>query len=258
MTTLARSLLFNVAFFGWTALACIGLLWMLLLPRARMIRVVAWYMRTIHFLERTIVGIDYQVKGREHVPTTGPYLLAAKHQSAWETMKLHLLVDDPAVILKKELTYVPIWGWYARKARMIAVDRGGRGRAVSSMLAGARAVAAEGRPIAIFPQGTRTAPGTWRAYRAGIGILYEELGLPIVPMALNSGLYWPRRGFRKRPGTVTVEFLPPIPAGLPREEAVAALIASLEQATDRLVTAAGGPATERPADAPLVARRSNT
>lgn len=258
MITIARSLLFNLAFFGWTAVACFGLLWMLLLPRPRMIRVVAWYLRTVHFLERTIIGIDYEVKGREHLPATGSYILAAKHQSAWETMKLHLLVDDPAIILKKELTFIPIWGWYARKARMIAVDRGGRGRAVASMLAGARAVAAEGRPIVIFPQGTRTAPGTWRAYRAGVGILYEELGLPIVPMALNSGLYWPRRGFRKRAGTVAVEFLPPVPPGLPRDEAMKTLVARLEEATDRLVVAAGGPATDRPADAPLVARRNNT
>lgn len=256
--TVVRSLLFNVAFFGWTALMCVGLLWMLLLPRRQMVEVVKWYLRTIRFLERTIIGIDYEVRGRENIPAEGAYILAAKHQSAWETMKLHLLVDDPAIILKRELLFVPIWGWYAWKAHMIAVDRSARGRAIASLVAGARDVAAQGRPIAIFPQGTRTAPGAWRPYRIGVAVLYEELGLPIVPMALDSGLYWPRRSFRKRPGTIVVEFLPPVPAGLPREEAMADLVERLETATDRIVVAAGGPATPRPPDAPLVARKSNT
>lgn len=256
LVTILRSLLFNLAFFGWTTLMCFALLWMLLLPRRGMVHVVEWYLGTVHFLERTIIGIDYEVRGRENLPE-GACLLAAKHQSAWETMKLHLVADDPAIVLKRELMWIPIWGWYARKAGMIAVDRGARGRAMASLLAGARRVAAEGRPIVIFPQGTRTAPGTWRPYRAGIGVLYEELGLPIVPVAVNAGLYWPRRSFHKRPGTVVVEFLPPILPGLKRDAAMRLLVDRLETATDRLVTAAGGPATERPADSPLVARRGN-
>ena len=165
---------------------------------------------------------------------------------AWETMKLHLILPDPAVVLKQELTQVPVWGWFATKAEMIPVDRGARGRAVASLLDGARRVAAQGRPSVIFPQGTRTAPGSRHPYRIGVGMLYEQLHLPIVPMALNSGLFWPRRGFFKRPGTITVEFLPPISPGLQRYVAMRELARRLEAATDRLVVAAGGPATAAP------------
>ncbi|NYZ15209.1 1-acyl-sn-glycerol-3-phosphate acyltransferase [Azospirillum sp. RWY-5-1] len=243
-----RSLLFNIAFYGWTTIACFGLLWMLLLPRRRMIAVVRWYLDTVGWLERVILGLDYEVRGRENLPA-GACIVAAKHQSAWETMKLHALFGDPAIVLKRELTWIPIWGWYARKARMIAVDRGARGKALSSMIENSRPVAAEGRPIVIFPQGTRTAPGAYRGYRVGVGALYEQLRLPIVPVALNSGVFWGRNSFMKRSGTIVVEILPPIQPGLPRAQAMAELESRLEAATDRLVVAAGGPPTVRNATA---------
>ncbi len=249
-----RSLAFNIAFHVWTAVACIGLLWMLLLPRRAMIRVVTWYFGTIAWLERTLVGIHYEVRGREHVPASGSFLLAAKHQSAWETLKLHFLVNDPAIILKRELLWIPIWGWYAAKARMIAVDRGARGRAVASLLRNAKPVRDEGRPIVIFPQGTRVAVGAYRPYRIGVGVLYENLNIPIVPMALNAGLYWARHSFIKRPGTIVVEFLPPIQPGLGRAKAMQVLEEQLEAASDRLVVAAGGPPTVRPQAQPVDAR----
>lgn len=241
-----RSLVFNIAFHVWTAVACFGLLWTLLLPRRVMIRVIMRYFDSIGWLEANIVGIRYEVRGREHVPKSGSFILAAKHQSAWETMKLHALVNDPAIILKRELMWIPIWGWYASKARMIAVDRGARGRAVASLVRNSKPVRDEGRPIVIFPQGTRVAAGTYRPYRIGVGVLYENLDIPIVPMALNAGLYWARHSFIKRPGTVVVEFLPPIPPGLGRAQAMQELEERLEAATDRLVVAAGGPPTVRP------------
>lgn len=241
-----RSLAFNVAFHVWTAICCFGLLWMLLLPRPAMVRVVKWYLGTVGWLERTLVGIRYEVRGREHLPASGSFLLAAKHQSAWETMKLHFLVDDPAIILKRELLWIPIWGWYASKARMIPVDRGARGQAIKSLVRNARPVRDEGRPIVIFPQGTRVAAGAYRPYRVGVGVLYDSLDIPIVPMALNAGLYWARHSFIKRPGTIVVEFLPPIQPGLGRAKAMQLLEEQLEAATDRLVVAAGGPATVRP------------
>ena len=240
-----RSLLFNVAYFTWTVFLCLTMAWVSLLPRPAMIATVRWYLRTVAFLERTLLGLRYEVRGTEHLPQ-GAYLVAAKHQSAWETMKLHALFFDPAVVLKRELTRIPVWGLFARKAEMIPVDRGARGRAMASLLDGARKVAAKGRPIVIFPQGTRTAPGSYHNYRVGVGVLYEQLNLPIVPMALNSGVFWPRRAFIKRPGTITVEFLPPIQPGRQRFEAMIELESRLEAATDRLVTAVGGPATKRP------------
>ncbi len=242
-----RSLLFNIAFFGWTAFLCIAAAWVALLPRPSMMAVVRWYLGTVAFLERVVLGLRYEVRGLPHLPAGGSFLVAAKHQSAWETMKLHLLLNDPAVVLKTELTKIPVWGLFARKTEMIPVDRGARGRAVNSLLEGARKVMAKGRPIVIFPQGTRTAPGVYHNYRIGVGVLYEQLHLPIVPMALNSGLYWPRRAFFKKPGTIVVEFLPPIQPGLQRFEAMIELETRLEAATDRLVVAAGGPATRRPA-----------
>jgi 1-acyl-sn-glycerol-3-phosphate acyltransferase len=243
-----RSLVFNLLFFAWTATASIGLAWVVLLPRPRMMATVRWYLRTIAFLERTVIGLRYEVRGLQYLPA-GPCLVAAKHQSAWETMKLHALFYDPAVVLKRELTRVPVWGELARKAELIPVDRGARGRAVASLLEGARKVMASGRRIVIFPQGTRVTPGDYHAYRIGIGVLYEQLQLPIVPMALNSGLYWPRRAFLKRPGTIVVEFLPPIEPGLQRFQAMIELETRLEAATDRLMVAAGGPATRRPSPA---------
>lgn len=252
---LLRSALFTAAFYGWTAFLCFALLWMLLLPRRRMVAVASWYLRSVGWLERTLLGLDYEVRGLEHLPASGAYIVAAKHQSAWETMKLHELFGDPAIILKRELMWVPIWGWYAAKARMIPVDRGAGGRALSSMIANAKPVAAEGRPIVIFPQGTRTAPGERRSYRIGVGALYEKLGLPIVPVALNSGVFWPRRRFAKRPGRITVEILPPILPGLPRAAVMAELESRLEAATDRLVEAAGGPPAVRTAPESALAPR---
>ncbi len=242
--TAVRSLVFNLVFYVWTTVSCFGLLWMLLIPRRAMIWVVCRYLDSLYFLERAILGLNYRVVGREHLPD-GAYILAAKHQSTWETMKLHLLVHDPAVIVKRELTYIPIWGWYAAKAQMIAVDRGARRKAVASIVEGAKKTIAQGRPLVIFPQGTRTAPGTHRKYRIGVAALYGDLGLPVVPMALNSGVFWPRRKFRKYSGTITVEFLPAIPPGLDRDEFLKRLEDTLEAATDRLVTQVGGPATER-------------
>ena len=239
-----RSLAFNLIFYTWTAICCFGIFWVLFIPRRAMIWVVCQYLRSVHLIERLVLRLDYKVVGQEHVPD-GPYILAAKHQSTWETMKLHLLVDDPAVILKRELILIPLWGWYAAKARMIAVHRGGRSKAIASIIAGARRTAAEGRPIAIFPQGTRTAAGSFRPYRVGVAALYEALDLPVVPMALNSGVFWPRRKFVKQPGTITVEFLPPIPPGMDRDAFLKRLEDELETATDRLVTEVGGPATVR-------------
>ncbi|HET8727342.1 MAG TPA: lysophospholipid acyltransferase family protein [Alphaproteobacteria bacterium] len=240
-----RSHVFNAVFFVWTAICCIGLLWMLLLPKRGFLAVIRWYLRSLAFFERGIIGLDYRVVGREHVPA-GACIIAAKHQSTWETMKLHLLFDDPSVVLKRELMWLPVWGWYAAKADLIPVNRGGRSKAIASMVRGARRMVRQHRPIVIFPQGTRVAAGVYAPYRIGIAALYDALDVPVVPMALNSGVFWPRRSHLKRPGTITVEFLEPIPPGLPREEFLLRLEHVLERASDRLVVAEGGPATLAP------------
>lgn len=240
-----RSLLFNLFFYGGTALTCLILLPTLAFPRGVMMSIIEFYLRYVAFIEKWLLGLDYVVVGRENLPE-GPCILAAKHQSAWETMKLHLLIDDPAVVIKKELLSLPIWGWCARKARLIPVDRKGGRAAVVSMLRSAREAVATGRPIAIFPQGTRVAPGVWKEYKAGVSALYRGLNLPLVPVALNSGLYWGRNAYTKRRGTITIEILPPIKPGFDEAVVNDMLAAQIEYATDRLVQAAGGPATPIP------------
>lgn len=244
-----RSLLFNFMLFAWTTIYCVGILWSLLLPQPAFMAVIRFYLRSLHWLEKRLLGLDYRVIGWENVPE-GPFILAAKHQSTWETMKLHLLFGNPTPVMKRELMWIPIWGWYAAKAGVIPVNRGARSKAVGSMIDGARRMARQGRPIVIFPQGTRVAAGVWAPYRIGIAALYDALDLPVLPMALNSGVFWPRRSFIKKPGTITVEFLPPLPPDLSRDVMLARLEVELEAATDRLVVAEGGEATVRPADAP--------
>lgn len=236
-----RSLLFHLCFFAWTALWAILLLWTFFIPRRAMVWVITQFFRSYMLFERGIVGLRYEVKGWENLPP-GPCIIAMKHQSAYETLKLHHLFGDVAIILKRELMFIPFWGWYQAKSGVIPVDRGAKGVAMRSMLLGARKVAAQGRRIVIFPQGTRIAPGARRPYKTGVAVMYEELGLPIVPVALNAGVFWPRHGFLIHPGTVTFEILPPILPGLPREEALRQLEEQLEAASDHLVQQAGGPA----------------
>ncbi len=236
-----RSLLFHICFFIWTAFWALALMWMLLIPRRAMVWIITQFFRSYMLFERGILGLHYEVKGLENLPQ-GPCIIAMKHQSAYETLKLHHLFGDVAVILKRELMFIPFWGWYQAKAGMIPVDRGAKGVAMTSMLNGARKVVAQGRRIVIFPQGTRIKPGAIRPYKSGVAVMYDELKLPIVPVAMNAGVFWPRHGFLVRPGTVTFEILPPIMPGLTRDEALKQLEAVVETASDRLVQQAGGPA----------------
>jgi len=231
-----RSVAFAVLFPLLTGICCILLSFGPLLPRKACLAVAFIWLRLVARLERTVLGLDYRVVGGENLPKHGSFILAAKHQSTFETMKLHLLLDDPAIVMKRELLRLPIWGSFARKTGMIPIQRGAGRAAMEEMLAAARKAVAEERPIVIFPQGTRVAPGHTRAYKVGAAVLYAELGIPIVPMALDSGLFWPRHGM-KRGGTVTFAFLPPIAPGLGQEEATAILERRLEAETDRLIAA---------------------
>jgi 1-acyl-sn-glycerol-3-phosphate acyltransferase len=250
-----RSAAFNLCFYGWTALLLLTLWWLLLAPRSWLMAAVRWYSRTLGFIERNTVGIDYRVDGRETLPEP-PFILAAKHQSVWETLKLNLWFDEPSVVLKRELMQIPVWGWFAARCGMIPIDRAGRGVALHGILRHARQRAEEKRPIVIFPQGTRVAPGDYKPYQVGAFALYSALKLPVVPMALNSGVFWPRRKFRKWPGTIVVQLLPAIPPGLDRDDFLDRLEGDLESASERLVVAAGGPPTAKP-DRPRRRRRAS-
>jgi 1-acyl-sn-glycerol-3-phosphate acyltransferase len=178
-------------------------------------------------------------------------LVAAKPQSAWETFALLPLFDDPSFIIKRELTWIPLYGWYTRKSGMIPVDRAAGRAALLAMTRAARALAEDGRQILIFPEGTRSAPGAPPDYKPGIALLYGELGVPCLPIALNSGHCWPRRSWIRRPGTIVVELLDPIPPGLPKRAFLRQLQETIEPATDRLVAEArGGPPPVGRAGAP--------
>ncbi|HXQ42578.1 MAG TPA: lysophospholipid acyltransferase family protein [Candidatus Udaeobacter sp.] len=231
--TAIRSLAFNLAFFLWTALAMIAFLPVLLMPYGatywfgrQWVRVSLWFLKHL-------VGLDHRVVGLEHA-RRGPAIYAAKHQSSWDTLIFALYLHLPAYVLKRELLFLPLFGFYLRKAGHIAVDRSAGASALKRMLAAAKLRRDQGRDILIFPEGTRVAVGSHRPFQPGVAALYGQLDLPVVPVALNSGLYWGRRSFHKKPGTITLEFLPAIPPGLPRRAFMAELEKRLEAASMRL------------------------
>lgn len=237
--TVLRSLLFNLLFFAFTATTAVACLPLVpLLDRAGRLALLAWWAERVLGLLRLTVGIRLRVTGAEHLPAEGPALIAAKHQSAFDTIVWLTLLPRPAYVLKRELLWIPLYGWYARAAGMIAVDRGAGPAAIRHLMRAGAAVLAEGQQIVIFPEGTRVAPGERRPYQPGIAALYARSGLPVIPVATDSGLSWGRRAFRKRPGTITVAVLPPIPPGLAREEMLERLEAAIEGETDRLLASA--------------------
>lgn len=239
--TAIRSLLCAILFQAW--IFCLSTLYLplLLLPRRVMVPFARlWAGGTLAIL-RVTVGLGWRFVGAENLPK-GSYILACKHQSAFETFLFHPLLGDPAFVLKRELTWIPFFGWYLAKAGVIAIDRSAGTKALKAMVKGAEAAKAQGRPIVVFPEGTRTPPGMRRPYHSGIAMLYGALGLPVVPVALNSGVFWGRRAFTKKGGTVTVEALQPIPPGLSRKAFMAELENRIETATDRLVAETGGAA----------------
>ena len=231
------SLLFNVAFWLWGVVMALASLPVMLLPREAMVRHAERWERGIQWLLRHLVGLDYQVIGEQH-RRDGQVIYAIKHQSAWDTVTTHLLIDDPAIALKQELAKIPIFGQALRHAGMIEIARGQGAKALRSLIHGARQAIARGSSVVIFPEGTRTPPGERRTYHPGVAALYKQLALPVVPVALNSGLFWGRRSFVKRPGTITVAFLEPIQPGLDRKAFMAELQSRIETATDRLVAEA--------------------
>ncbi len=236
-----RSALFNVIFFGVTFILCIAYIPALLLPRKVFTGLVRFWVHICTFLECTILGLSYEVRGRENLPQNGPYIIAAKHQSMYETIKLRVLFPDPAIILKKELLSIPLWGWYLKKSGVIAIDRGTPETALKSIGDGAIEMAAAGRPIVIFAQGTRTRPNETPAdkpYKGGVARIQDSIGLPVIPMALNSGLFWPKGGWLKSPGKVIFEFLPPIPPGKERKDLIKEIETRLEDASNSLMNEA--------------------
>ncbi len=232
---LIRALAFAAAFYGWSALLSLLMLPFLLGPWRWVSTGMRLWTRGVIGLLQAICGIRVEFRGLDHLPT-GPALIAAKHQCMFDTMGPLVVIHDACYVMKSELTRIPVYGWISRKTRMIVVDREGQAKALRGLLTDAKARVAEGRPVVIFPEGSRTAPGERRDYQPGVAGLYRTLGLPCIPMATNSGAHWPAHGFQRIPGTIVFEFLPAIPPGLSREAFMAELQDRVEAASDRLLS----------------------
>ena len=230
----ARSLVFNVLFYlNLAALSIVGLPTLIVGPRGVMALARLWA-NTSNWLLRNICGLSVEYRGVENIPKGG-FIIAPKHQSVWETFSLVPFAPDFSYILKSELTYIPVFGWYLTRSRQIAINRSSGAAALAEATRKSREALAQGRQIFIFPEGTRRPVGAPPQYKFGVAKIYEESNAPCLPVALNAGLFWPRRSFTRRPGTILVEFLEPIPPGLPRAEFLRVLQERLEAATNRLV-----------------------
>jgi 1-acyl-sn-glycerol-3-phosphate acyltransferase len=219
-----RSLVFASIFYPGSVLYVLAGILVIPLGRGAVRRVADAWARFHSLCARYLLGIRSRVEGE--VPS-GPLLVAVKHQSMFETLEIALLLDTPATVMKSELGRIPLWGTLTRVYGILPVDREGGGAALRKLLRAAQEAVAEGRPIVIFPEGTRVAPGERPPLEPGFAGLYRALGLPVVPVALDSGRIWPRRSFVKRPGVVTMRFGAPIPPGLPRKEAEARVHAAI-------------------------------
>jgi len=231
-----RSVAFNLLFYLNLVLHIIAALPTFFLPRQAFMVVARSWSRTSNAL-LGVARIRIEMRGLEKIPK-GALLVASKHQSVWETFALIPLFDDPAFIYKRELAWIPVFGWYLVKSDMVPVDRRARGGALAGMIESGRKELARGRQIIIFPEGTRTAPGAPPAYKSGLANLYAATDVPCVPVALNSGVFWPRRKFLRYPGTIVLEVLDPIAPGLDREAFAARVQADIETATARLIAEA--------------------
>jgi 1-acyl-sn-glycerol-3-phosphate acyltransferase len=231
---LIRSVLFNLLFYLNLAVQIVAALPTLLMPRWGILAVAKFWARTNLWLLRVVCGTKVEFRGLAKIPP-GPLLVAAKHQSLWETFALLLILPDPAYIMKRELMWIPFFGWYTWKARMIPIDRSKGSQALAEMNACARRELARNRQIIIFPEGTRRRPGAEPRYKYGVAHLYAETGVTCVPIALNSGLFWPRRSIRRYPGTIRVEVLDPILPGLGKDAFFEKVQRDIEAATARLI-----------------------
>jgi 1-acyl-sn-glycerol-3-phosphate acyltransferase len=229
-----RSLLFNFLFYLNLMMLLLAALPTLVMPRWGIIGIAKFWARSSLWLLRVICGTRVEWRGIAKIPQ-GALIIGAKHQSTWETFALLALFRDPTFIMKRELMWIPLFGWYTWKGGMIPVDRGAGKPTIALMTAHARVALEQGRQIIIFPEGTRRAPGAEPKYKYGIAHIYADGSAPCLPIALNSGLFWPRRRFLRYPGTIRVEFLDPIAPGLDRDAFFARLQRDIEAATARLV-----------------------
>jgi 1-acyl-sn-glycerol-3-phosphate acyltransferase len=219
-----RSALYALIFYGWTVFAVLLSFPISLFGTRAVRRWAQGWARFHRWCAAYVLGIRGRVEGD---PPQGPTLVAVKHQSMFETLEIILLLNEPAVVLKRELADIPFWGWVVQRYGVIPVDRSGGAAALRRMMRAAEAAIAEGRPIVIFPEGTRVPPGHQPPLQPGFAGLYRALKLPVVPVAVDSGRLWPRHRFVKQAGQITTRFESAVPPGLPRAEIEAKVHAAI-------------------------------
>jgi 1-acyl-sn-glycerol-3-phosphate acyltransferase len=235
MMLIIRSILFNILFYLTTLLQMIVMSpYFFAVSRKKAWLVPNNWARINNWLMKVVAGADIEFRGLEHIPD-GACIIAPKHQSSWDTFAFVHHMRDPVYILKRQLMWIPLFGWYLGKFDMIAIDRASREEARKQVNEGARRMVANGRQIVIYPEGTRRPPGAEPAYKQGVAMIYEATGVPVIGVAHNAGLYWPRRKFLRYPGKMIIEFLPAIPAGLPKDEMFRQLTDTLEARSDALL-----------------------
>ncbi|MCR6502634.1 1-acyl-sn-glycerol-3-phosphate acyltransferase [Shinella sp. CPCC 101442] len=249
-----RSVLFNTVFYmNLIAQMIVMTPPYFLLPRKKSYAIAKNWARSNHWLFAKIVGTTFEVEGLENIPKGG-YIFAPKHQSFWDAYAPLPWLEDPLYILKRELTWIPLFGWYLKKQRMVAVDRSARGKAMAAVMERTKTEMNAGRQLIIYPEGTRRPPGAAPEYKYGIARLYRDLQVPVVPVVMHPGLFWPRRKFIRYPGHFKVQILPAIQPGMDPDAFLAHLIDVMETASDRLLveTAEANPSLPLP---PIAAAR---
>jgi 1-acyl-sn-glycerol-3-phosphate acyltransferase len=236
MIMFLRSLAFNGFFYAWTLLCCIVFLPVLVLPRSFVLQTTKMWIYGVVWICEHILGLYIKVIGKERL-LISPVIFAIKHQSAWETLIFHYFLVDSSIALKKELLWIPFFGLYIKKLEMIPLSRSQKNgiQDLKNLLKEGDKAISKGRPIVIFPEGTRSKPGQKTTYHSGIASLYRHLQIPVVPVAHDAGLYWPRRGFMKKPGCITLEFLEPILPGLSRKEFMTILENRIETKMNEII-----------------------
>jgi len=228
-----RSALFNILFIGWT-IFLLSTLWLLMpIPKQNFRKAVALWPHGSFPLMRYLLGLTFEQRGLENIPNE-PVIYASKHQSAWDTMYFLWHHKDNAYVMKGELNRIPFWKWYMDKCQHVVVDRRGGTSAMREMISNTKSILADKRSVIIFPEGTRVAPGETRRYHPGIAALYSQTNATVIPVALNSGYFWGRRHFVKKPGVLTIQFLPPIPKNMERKAFMKELEIRIESATRKL------------------------
>ena len=228
-----RSALFNILFIGWT-IFLLSTLWLLMpIPKQNFRKAVALWPQGSFPLMRYLLGLTFEQRGLENIPNE-PVIYASKHQSAWDTMYFLWHHKDNAYVMKGELNRIPFWKWYMDKCQHVVVDRRGGTSAMREMISDTKSILADKRSVIIFPEGTRVALGETRRYHPGIAALYSQTNATVIPVALNSGYFWGRRHFIKKPGVLTIQFLPPIPKNMERKAFMKELEIRIESATRKL------------------------